>query len=154
MLLFLLTFALGLLISLLPRQPLLLLPLLHEHLRIILVLQVLQLPRLLLSLFNLLHGPHFLVLKHAHPVSQLLNIPLQLQPNRPSLIVGQVLAFDVNDDVGAHLARRGTFGGNTHVVFAGFLAREGVARDGAGLADGPRAVSADVTFGGGFGHIC
>ena len=104
MLLLLLTFALGLLISLLLGHPLLLFSLLHEHFVIILVLQILQFSGLLFGLFDFLDGSHFLVLEHAHSVSQLLNVTLELQANGPRLVVGQVLAFDVDDNVGTHLA--------------------------------------------------
>ena len=99
-------------------MPLLLFSLPHEHLVVILVLQVLQLTSLLSGLLDLFDSTHLLILEHAHSVAQLLNISLQLQTNRPGLIVGEALTFNVNDNVwadaiglalgcGAHLT--GTF---------------------------------------------
>lgn len=80
---------------------LVLLPLPLEHLVVVLLLQVLQLARLLAGLLNLLNGAHLLVLQHPHTVSQLLNVALQLQTDRTGLVVGQVLTFNIDYDVGA-----------------------------------------------------
>ena len=62
-----------------------------------------QLSRLFLGLFNLLHGPHFFVLEHAYTISQQFNVSLELKTDRAGLIVCQVFTLDVNDDVRADL---------------------------------------------------
>lgn len=87
-----------------PLLSLLLVPLLLQDSIVILILQFLQLSRLLLRLLDLLDGPHFLVLQHANAIAQQFHIPLQLQANGSSLIESQVFTLDVDDDVGADLA--------------------------------------------------
>lgn len=58
-----------------------------------------NLSRLLACVLDLLFGSRFLLLKHAHPILQLQHILLKLQPNRPSLCIGQILGLEVNDHV-------------------------------------------------------
>lgn len=87
---------------------LLLLALLLQHLVVVALLQVLQLSRLFASLLDLLDSSDLLVLKHPDSVTKLLDISLQLESDRPGLVVGQVLALDVDHDVwaeGATLVR-------------------------------------------------
>ena len=86
-------------------QTLLLLSTPLQHLVIILVLQILKLSCLLASLLNLLDGSDLLVLEHADAVSQLLNVSLQLESDGASLVVSQVFALNVDDNVGANLTR-------------------------------------------------
>ena len=114
-------------------QTLLLLSTPLQHLVIILVLQILQLSRLLASLLNLFDGSDLLVLEHADAVSQLLNVSLQLQSDGASLVVSQVFALNVDDNVGANL----TWGAVRSVAHhtAGVALCERVSITGACLAD-------------------
>lgn len=78
---------------------LLLFSLLLQHFVVVLLLEFLQLSCLFACLLDLLDGSHLLVLEHPHTVPQLLDVPLQLQPDGPSLVVRQVLALDVDHNV-------------------------------------------------------
>ena len=55
---------------------------------VVLSLQVLQLPRLFLRFSDLFHGAVLLVLEHADTVAQQVNVSLELEADRASLIIG------------------------------------------------------------------
>ena len=82
---------------------LLLLSLLHQHSIVVLILKLLQLSRLLLRLFDLLHGTHLFILEHSNAVPKQLDVTLQLQTDGSCLVEGQVFTFNVNDNVWAYL---------------------------------------------------
>jgi len=69
-----------------PCLALLLLSLFHKHSIVILILKILQLSRLFLRLFNLLHRSHLLILQHADAISKQFDIALQLQTDRSCLV--------------------------------------------------------------------
>lgn len=101
LLLFLASSALYFLISLLLLLPLLLLTSLFKNFIVVFLLQVLELFCLLSGFLYLLDRPHLFVLEHSDSVPQLLDISLELQTNRASLVVRKVLALNIDHDVGS-----------------------------------------------------
>jgi hypothetical protein len=67
--------------------------------RVILRLQFLDLSGLLASFFNLFEGSLLFGLKHANSVAKLFYVMLDLETDRASLAVRQLIAFNVYHDV-------------------------------------------------------
>ena len=113
-----------------------------EHLIIVPILEFLQLASLFARLLDLFDRANFLILEHANAIAKLLNVSLELKSDRASLIVSEILALNIDNNVGTHLARC-TVGSVAHHSAVVAL-REGVTIAGAGLAD--RASALDVTL--------
>jgi hypothetical protein len=114
-----------------------------QHLIVVSVLEFLQLASLFTRLLDLFDRTNLFVLEHANAIAKLLNVSLELKSDRASLIVSEILALNIDNNVGTHLAWC-TVSSVAHHSAVVALLSERMAIAGAGLAD--RASALDVTL--------